>query len=151
MTEIVGPEVSENNYKRIILRGIGSCLGQHRCQSASMESQRHGFKPQFRTEFFQFNSIFHHVYFVTLPTTTGLIRLGSQLQTLKWVIETETSRLYNVTKSDIKILCKISIGTKLYIQSVKKVSNILRGGSTHQNKKKQSNKHGSGNAYFPSS
>ena len=35
------------------------------------------------------------------------------------------------------------------IQSVKKVSNILRNGSrpTHQNKKK-SNKHGSGNAYF---
>ena len=28
--------------------------------------------------------------------------------------------------------------------------NILRGGSTHQNKKKRSNKHGSGNAYFPS-
>ena len=38
----------------------------------------------------------------------------------------------------------------VYIQGAN-VSNILRGGSTHQNKKKKSNKHGSGNAHFLSS
>ena len=37
----------------------------------------------------------------------------------------------------------------IYVYTMlKHVSNVLRGGSTHQNKKKKSNKHGSGNAYF---